>query len=1064
MYFDAKEFFEECAKQSITAEIDKIISYQNEKRLNHTIDEIIETECNVWEEQGDAQDSVEIKERIKNYRVVPKMIEYWVGIDNNYFCCSQMIDDIANRLLEGYNATTLCNIKSLLSKINDEIFRWIDGNPDPIQKNYLFISKRFEIQNQWYLDQKRQSHTNEQYEEIINIRNTSKKLYNLFFKVAGSNDISTYEPALFGTIRCENGETLPDLLSIVWTMPSILFLTGVGGSGKTTHLKKLQYDMASLSSDRRQDNNYQGIDYIPIYISLSAMSQQKSIKQYISVNYVISDNVLSEYILTAVFGNKNSLLGYVFMLDGLNEYRGDIEDLFDEINAIRRNGNVKFIITSRYSYSDINISSDKLYDISEAVVEHISMENACRYFEIDEFPADYTEKTIELLTTPFYMKICKDSKFVLEAGVNINESLLMYNYLIANSKTHNHYDRIVNGFFPYLCYQSYRNDSVSEVNKSNGMVALSPFNSVFLKDEIESYLKIFGGELTYDNVESVLLNCSFIRKESSNLIAIYAFKHQNIRDIYAAYYVACIVWLIVESGNIVDNKYGLEVDMHAELSDFSNDVADALLAYEHDKRNFNLNNAYDGKSALFLLHDNNEYCKKLTGSNNLVVLQVLNKISVTREDNIYYAEKFITCYEASNNIELKNALANMYIFSLCQMAQHFRIYEDKSIEQFESFERCLKYATKAKEVFDNNSNLHSDGYNHVGKCLNSFMEFILNDCDDFSEIENDNSPLVNEAISNLLFANIVLRECNNKDNKIVSAVSPVLNDAYQAYDSYDKTENPDKRVLNILVLHYVSRAYLAKACLEKSAESLNLMAMILENNYNVKLRQKIIEKFGIEIAELTEFEDGMLELSYNLYDTASGCPHIVRSYSAQKKAIMLIKNQVNPKDVNKKLEIERDLMISKRANKPLTEYWYGRYYSDILKNKEMAKSHYECELTKRLQRKGLDSNTKINFALMLVLIELIPYRNITQEDLDFIKEILNLNIDSLDSFDIDISSCESGLKYELIYIIKCLQEQKQSIPKTRIEADKFWVTQETVEENLNRFLENLGTIINKSEV
>lgn len=1058
VYFDAKELVKERAKQALTAIKDKIISYQNKKQLNDTIDEIIETECEVWEEQGYAQGLVEIKEKINNYRVVPKMIEYWVGIENNYSCSSEMIDDLTNRIVTDDTIAIELNLKTLLNKINDEIFRWIDSNSDPIQKNYLFISKRFEIQYQLYIEQQRQFHANEQYEEIIKIRNTSKKLCNLFFQVASFNDVSTYESALFGTIRCANGENLSNLLSIVQTMPSILFLTGVGGSGKTTHLKKLQYDMASLSPDRRQDNNCKEIDNIPIYVSLSEMSQQKSIKQYISVNYVIPDNVLSEDILTAVFGNKNSSLGYVFMLDGLNEYRGDIEDLFDEINAIRRNGNVKFIITSRYSYSDINISSDKLYDISEAVVEHISIENACRYFEIDEFPADYTEKTIELLTTPFYMKICKDSKFVFEAGVNINESLLMYNYLIANSKTHKHYDRIVNGFFPYLCYQSYRNDSVSEVNKSNGMVALSPFNSKFLSDEIDSYFNISGFQLTYDNVESVLLNCSFIRKESSNLIAIYAFKHQNIRDIYAAYYVACVVW------QIVDNKYGLEVDMHAELSDFSNDVADALLAYEHDKRNFNLNNAYDGKSASFLLHDNNEYCKKLTGSNNLVVLQVLNKISVTREDNIYYAEKFITCYEASNNIELKNALANMYIFSLCQMAQHFRIYEDKSIGQFESFERCLKYATKAKEVFDNNSNLHSDGYNHVGKCLNSFMEFILNDCDDFSAIENDNFPLVKEAISNLLFANIVLRECNNKDNKIVSAVSPVLNAAYQAYDSYDKTENPDKRVLNILVLHYVSRAYLAKACLEKSAESLNLMAMILENNYNVKLCQKIIEKFGIEIAELTEFEDGMLELSYNLYDTASGCPHIVRSYSAQKKAIMLIKNQVNPEDVNKKLEIERDLMISKRANKPLTEYWYGRYYSDILKNKEMAKSHYECELNKRLKRKGLDSNTKINSALMLVLIELIPYRNITQEDLDFIKEILNLNIDSLDSFNIEISSCESGLKYELIYIIKCLKEQKQSIPKTRIEADKFWVTQETVEENLNRFLENLGTIINKSEV
>ena len=142
-------------------------------------------------------------------------------------------------------------------------------------------------------------------------------------------------------------------------------------------------------------------------------------------------------------------------------------------------------------------------------------------------------------------------------------------------------------------------------------------------------------------------------RDKSTPFVKFSFKHQNIRDLCAALHVANIVWTIVDYPDHIKEDYGSEIEMHADLRDFSNDVADALLVIKTGSKKASLS---VGDSITFLLHGNEEYCQKLKNTNNLVVLQVLNKISVTREDNILFASKFIRFYEESSNDCIKNHL------------------------------------------------------------------------------------------------------------------------------------------------------------------------------------------------------------------------------------------------------------------------------------------------------------------------------------------------------------------------------------------------------------------------
>ena len=345
------------------------------KEFLKDIDETINSECINLVDALYINDQKTIKKRFKNYNVIQKIFDYWIGMNFNYFCSEEMINDLTAKIVEEDNIGGYSKIKTLLTRINNKVFYWLSENTKDNQKTFLFIAKRFDTSNSRHLRINVHNNLTVQ-DDYRTINSISKRLCQKIAEEIRSN-VANFEPTLFGVISTKTGEKVASLMNLRQPLPDILFLTGGGGSGKTTHLKKFQSDIFDDLSYGETNDSLQSYHYIPIFISLTDMRERETIKQYIVENYPLYNVILNEEKLTAVFAQQNSLIYYVIMLDGLNEYCGNTEDLFREIKTIRNKGNVKFIITSRNSLSEINIASNKLPNISEVVVEHISREQAC---------------------------------------------------------------------------------------------------------------------------------------------------------------------------------------------------------------------------------------------------------------------------------------------------------------------------------------------------------------------------------------------------------------------------------------------------------------------------------------------------------------------------------------------------------------------------------------------------------------------------------------------------------------------------------------------------------------
>lgn len=1023
------------------------------KKFLEDIDETINSKCISLVDQFYINDQEAIKNRFKNYNIVQKIFDYWIGINLDYFCSEEMINDLVAQIVEENNTGSYSEIKTLLGQLNNRIFNWLSENTKDDQKTFLFVAKRFDISNgrQFRINGHNELTVQDDYRTINLI---SKRLCKTIFDHIQNDNVS-FDSKLFGKISVKKSsdddcdENFSNLMEIGSnSLPSVLFLTAAGGVGKTTHLQKFQSDIfASLVDKETQEKSC----YIPIFVSLTNMGERKSIKDYITENYPLSDAILNKENLGTVFAQRNSLICYVILLDGLNEYRGKTEDLFDEINTIRQNGNVKFIITSRNSLSDVKIPSDKLRDITEAAVEHISIEQARNYFNIDSFSPDYNDKTLDLLTTPFYMVICKKLRYDFTDGHNINAGMLMHRYMNYNIARLGENDGIIIGeILPYLCYIRYKEDSLIENNTPKGEVALTSFGRNSVDNVVKKFNNIFGQGIECDAVIKTLLEYNFITKTKQSFVR-YNFKHQNIRDIYAAYHVARTAWLILECDEAPEN-FGSEIDMHAELNDFSNDVADAVLVYLFEE--IKNGDFPTGNSNQAVLCGEDENLSKLRNSNNLIILEILDKISSEAKDCIIYSQKFIENYEKCKNKKLKKALANMYIHALCQSAQYYRRLIIPETDALKSFEICLERAERAKSVYLQNTQLSSDGYNHIGKCFNSFLEYVLNKLNDMTVVEDANYSLVKKAMEETVYADSIMNKCRHTVNDITKMLLPILSGAREAYNWYREKSEKDSRVFHVLAVHYVSRAYMTEACLKNSAESLNLMAMIFENDYNLKLRGAIFKKFNVDVTCFKSFGDDRLEYSYSLYDAASKCSHVVRGYSAQKKAIMLIKQSAHPKEVkNINAEIEMDLNISKRAYRPLTDYWYGRFYQDICNNLMLSEAYYRKEM----------NNHSGNILVKIEMLHFYPVNEMRLSDSVFINNALKINFNSLNDEEIHKLNSVSKLQNEIFLIIKSLKDQKYRIENQELNADKFFVTCETVEENLQRFHKKLHILLKKWE-
>ena len=307
------------------------------------------------------------------------------------------------------------------------------------------------------------------------------------------------------------------------------------------------------------------------------------------------------------------------------------------------------------------------------------------------------------------------------------------------------------------------------------------------------------------------------------------------------------------------------------------------------------------------------------------------------------------------------------------------------------------------------------------------IKYILNSNDDIHI--KPNYLLIEKTLNEISFADNVLSEINNNNLKINSGLRLVLSVAKEAYTSYCDREEYKRKVLWILALNYVSRAYMVEACKRRSAESLNLVAMILENDYNIRLHDKIKERYGEEIRELCTFGEERLSFSFDLYDCASKLPHIVRGYSAQKKAIMLIKGKVIRSDLNLMDEIKNNLKLSGYADLPMTYYWEGRFYSDIVGSTLDAVKLFEIEQKRIIDKGHLDENNlpSNSMSLMLVKIELISLHAMSMDEKRILgsvcKLLEELNYDNIEKVHLINESFSGRLCDEINYIINCLNYQ-----------------------------------------
>lgn len=838
-----------------------------------------------------------------------------------------------------------------------------------------------------------------------------------------------YDDNLFGSINFKDNEY--NLLSQIVKLPDILVLVGDGGAGKTTHLKKFCKDLGKNDA------------IIPIFLSLFNKDSATSILQDIALMYTRNTGItLSEYDLTAFF-TRNSHTKFIVILDGLNEYKGNRNNLLIEVNDICESKNVSFIITSRYScYDYIGIDKDRLKKVKEAQLNHITEQQVSDYLGYEVFLTNYDNKAKDLLTTPFYTSIIKSSGINLKSISEINSSKLMYEYMEHNIKRNKDFEVVLRLVFPYMCYLRYKEESLSETfGEKIG-------NTTFDTHTITEAIKIFDKNSFFletpksENISKMLIDCNLILKRDGLGPVQYSFKHQNIRDTYAALHVANTVYMIANK-KISNNAFGHEIDLHAELDDFTQEV-------------FN--------SIHILCKKDNSQESVLRESKNLVVLQALIKKSTDDIEAKEFANIFVKEYNnPTTNPVLKESLSEMYIVALCIMARNYRRLKCKEVSDLESFKRCLECGLKAKDMYDNNTELNSDGYNHIGKCLNSYMEYLISKG---KNAPNDESyPLITMSMESLKYAGTVLLDVIQESDKINSALKLILNSAKDAYYTYYKKDKFDGRVLRILLLNFVSRAYLADACRKNSAESLNLMAMILENDYNVRFRNKIREIFEEDIEQFTTFGENRLDFCYSLYSRASRQPHVVRGYSSMKIASLLIKYEIDSFKDNldaKRDEIANNLDYAGRANQSMISYWKGRFSYDILSESLDAKKHYEIELHKHLTN---GKNPPIKIPIMLVKIELLLFYTLTDNDKMALRNILDskLSYETLNESSTNLVHGNGELYDDMRYIIMCLNSQKKNLNQDMY-ADSFWVTEDTVKENLRRFLGNLRTLSGETEV
>lgn len=199
------------AKDKVDEFFEKIKEKVEYEKLVKSIEVTIEEECIRMDEVNFNGYSDRIKQIIRNYNYIDKILHYWTGIEFDYRCSKEMIDALTANIA-GFDNLTVLNAKSLLNKISRQICCWIENKCDEQIQMRLFISKRFDV----YFERDYEDEHNVKKQISIEektIDSVSKSLYLTVAKSTLLND-SVYDSNLFGTISGEGIEECSNLWEI----------------------------------------------------------------------------------------------------------------------------------------------------------------------------------------------------------------------------------------------------------------------------------------------------------------------------------------------------------------------------------------------------------------------------------------------------------------------------------------------------------------------------------------------------------------------------------------------------------------------------------------------------------------------------------------------------------------------------------------------------------------------------------------------------------------------------------------------------------------------------------
>lgn len=239
-------------------------------------------------------------------------------------------------------------------------------------------------------------------------------------------------------------------------------LTGEGGIGKTTLLKKLWYDNTRVYNSKKPV-----FWFVPLY---RYDGKADFIKRYIvsKINFNKDISTIDDAIKRLNDFMREDV-GIYIMLDGFNEISHNASELIKEIEDISRMPKVAIAISSRNGISVDGFTSSILMPLEDSVVIEYLNKNGLAY------PSE--EKLKELLKNPLMLKLYSKSENVYKnssefTGALSTRSEIIHSYILSfvrslkNTAPYNkseiiRLEYILEILFPYICRECKKYGGIS---------------------------------------------------------------------------------------------------------------------------------------------------------------------------------------------------------------------------------------------------------------------------------------------------------------------------------------------------------------------------------------------------------------------------------------------------------------------------------------------------------------------------------------------------------------------------------------------------------------------------